>query len=178
MENSVKIIDGFLPTDEFLELKELIFSQKIPWFYKAEISHEHEKDSLNSYLAHFLYKDDASIDCETDRGMWSQLFDTFNPVVTKIKEYDDEFHTLLRMKANLYLRTETLQVHEWHADYDFSHKGILLYFNTNDGYTELHDGTKIESIENRDLFFDPGKQHRSTNCTDQKARFNLNVNYL
>ena len=82
------------------------------------------------------------------------------------------------MKVNLYPRTETLQVHEWHTDYDYSHKGILLYFNNNDGYTELFDGTKIESIENRAMFFNPGEDHRSTNCTNQKARFNLNCNYL
>jgi hypothetical protein len=178
MKNIVKVIDDFLPQETFQPIKELVMSQKFPYFYRASISYDREKDSLNSYLSHFLYKDDDSADCDVARGPWSEYFKQFNPIVTKIKEYDDTFFTLLRMKANLYSRTETVQVHEWHVDYDYSHKGIILYFNNNDGYTELFDGTKIESVENRALFFDPGKDHRSTNCTDQKARFNLNVNYL
>ena len=54
----------------------------------------------------------------------------------------------------------------------------MFYFNTCDGYTKLNDGTKVESVANRALFFDPSIPHQSTNCTNAKARFNININYL
>jgi hypothetical protein len=64
-----------------------------------------------------------------------------------------------------------------HVDQNFKHKGIILYVNNNDGYTKLIDGTKIESIENRALFFDSSKKHCSTTCTNAESRINININY-
>jgi hypothetical protein len=37
---------------------------------------------------------------------------------------------------------------------------------------------KVESIENRALIFDGNKKHFSTSCTNDKARFNIAINYL
>jgi hypothetical protein len=170
----MKIIDNFLPGELFNPLQELVMSQWLPWYYRAEISYDHEKHSLNSYLSHFLYKDLPSEDCMNNRGEWSSYFQTFNPILSFLPE----FKTLLRAKINFYTRTETLQVHEWHIDLDFPHITGLLYFNNNDGYTEFKDGTKIESIANRFVAFDGLLFHRSTNCTNQKARFNMNINYI
>ena len=50
--------------------------------------------------------------------------------------------------------------------------------NTCNGFTILDDGTKIDSIENRALLFDPSKLHHSTTCTDEKVRINIILNYL
>jgi len=169
-----EIIDNFLPGELFTPLQELIMSQRLPWYYRAEISYDHEKESLNSYLSHFLYKDVCSDDCMELRGEWSSHFQTFNPVLSFLPY----FKTLIRMKVNFYIRTENVQVHEWHIDFDFPHTTGILYFNDNDGYTEFKDGTKIESIENRFVAFDGLLFHRSTNCSNQKARFNLNINYI
>jgi len=169
-----EIIDNFLPGELFNPLQELVMSQRFPWFYRAEISYDNEKNSLNSYLSHFLYKDVPSEDCMEVRGEWSPHFKHFNPILNFIPD----FKSLLRMKVNFYSRTENLQVHEWHVDFDFPHTTALIYFNNNDGYTEFEDGTKIESIENRFVSFDGLIDHRSTNCTNQKARFNMNFNYV
>jgi len=169
-----EIIDNFLPGELFDPLQELITSQQFSWFYRAEISYEHEKESLNSYLSHFLYKDVCQEDCMEHRGEWSEFFKVFHPIISFVPE----FKTLIRMKANMYPRTEKLQIHEWHIDFDFPHTTALLYFNTSDGYTEFKDGTKIESIENRVVIFEGLEYHRSTNCTNQKARFNMNINYI
>ena len=54
----------------------------------------------------------------------------------------------------------------------------LLSLNTCDGYTKLKDGTKIDSVANRVLLFDPCEEHCSTTTTNVKARFNINVNYI
>ena len=60
----------------------------------------------------------------------------------------------------------------------FPHKGFLFYVNTNNGFTILEDGTKVESIANRALFFDSSKSHKSTTCTDEDIRVNININYV
>ena len=65
-----------------------------------------------------------------------------------------------------------------HIDYEYEHKGAIFYVNTNNGYTILEDGTKIESIANRLLKFKPHLTHTSTYCTDAKVRANININYF
>ena len=85
---------------------------------------------------------------------------------------------LNRMKLNLYPRTDKIEVHEPHIDYDYDHKGCLFSFNTCDGYTKLEDGTKIQSVENRALLFNPSTLHSSTSTTNAKARINININYF
>ena len=89
-----------------------------------------------------------------------------------------EVKSLIRIKANLYPSTDNIEYQSEHIDYDYSHKGAIFYLNTNDGFTTLEDGTKIESVENRILLFDPSKPHNSTTCTNDKCRVNVNFNYF
>jgi hypothetical protein len=103
----------------------------------------------------------------------SPLYEMFEPVW---KAFD--IKSLMRIKCNCYPATEKLITHPAHQDYPFEHKGAIIYINDNDGYTILNDGTKVESKANRVLFFDASKMHSSTNCTNAKARFNINVNYF
>ena len=57
--------------------------------------------------------------------------------------------------------------------------------NSCDGFTILEHSTRdpekrvtISSIENRLLLFKADTPHRSTSCTDQKFRMNININYI
>ena len=85
---------------------------------------------------------------------------------------------LIRIKANLYPNTERLHEHPMHSDFPFPHSGALLSLNTCDGYTKLKDGTKIDSVANRILLFDPNEEHCSTTTTNVSARINININYI
>jgi hypothetical protein len=67
---------------------------------------------------------------------------------------------------------------EMHIDYKYKHNGAIFSINTNNGGTILKDGTKIDSVENRILFFNPSEEHDSENCTDEKTRINININYF
>ena len=84
---------------------------------------------------------------------------------------------IIRAKVNLYPRTDILVSHTPHTDYKFDHKGALLSLNTCDGHTNV-DGTKVASVKNRMLFFNPQVTHNSTNCTDEQFRCNININYM
>ena len=64
----------------------------------------------------------------------------------------------------------------FHVDYEYKCKTAILYLNTCNGGTYI--GKKfIKSVANRILLFDPSILHSSTNCTDEKARFNININW-
>ena len=108
----------------------------------------------------------------------SRYYDHFAGIfLPKIKQVC-EIKSLIRIKTNFYPRTTEMFEHGRHVDYEFENKGALLSLNTCDGFTRLEDGTKVESIENRILFFDPGQKHNSSTTTNERGRFNINFNYL
>ena len=53
-----------------------------------------------------------------------------------------------------------------------------LYMNTNNGYTLLEDGTKIDSIENRLTLFPGDMLHTGISQTDTNIRVVLNFNFF
>jgi hypothetical protein len=160
----VKIVDNFLPIENLNFLQNLLMEdQKIPYFYNDSVAVENDKQSF--YFSHMVYE------------LTSSNALLFNDIYKNLIEKIPDLFTLKRIKLNLYPSTENLIAHNSHVDYKVPHKGLLFSLNTCNGYTMLEDGTKIDSIENRALFFDPSKPHSSTNCTNEKARFNININY-
>ena len=83
---------------------------------------------------------------------------------------------VIRVVVNLYPRSEKININELHVDYPYEHKSALFSLNTCDGFTSF-ENKKIDSKENRILFFEGHKKHSSSTCTNTKARFNININY-
>jgi hypothetical protein len=162
MKLEYKIVDNFLQKEAFLEIKNIVMGSEFQWFYNNSVSYKNKKDGF--YFTHTFYSN-----YKTN----SEKMYLLNPIIEKIQP-----KSIIRIKANLYPKTKKIFEHGKHKDCEFSHKGFLFYINTNDGFTRLKDGTKIESIENRGLFFDPYLEHNSTNCTNQDARININFNYF
>ena len=160
-----KIIDNFLPKENFNIIKNLLFSSNFNWFFKSDINIV-GKDSPNMlfYFMHMFY----------DKVPYSESFNIINKNLLSFIE----MKALIRVKANMYPNQHVKKENGFHIDYNFSHKGAIFYLNTNNGRTILDNNTKIDSIENRILFFDPSIQHDSENCTDQKVRVNININYF
>jgi hypothetical protein len=156
-----KVINNFLLEKEFNDIKNIIMGGNFPWFYNPFVN---EEDANNFYFTHTFF-DYSKVN--------SNYYEVLNPVIEKL-----EIKALIRAKGNLYSKTEQLIEHGKHIDCSFKHKGAIFYVNTNNGFTILEDGTKIESIENRLLMFDSSKLHSSTNCTDKKCRININFNYF
>ena len=80
----------------------------------------------------------------------------------------------------MYTRTHEVQNHPWHVDSQdiVGLRGLLLCFNTCDGYTGFDDGTEINSVENRGILFDATERHHSTSCSNAPYRLNMNINYV
>ena len=159
-----EIIDNFLDKDSFNDIKTIIESQNFPWYWNDQVTFK-RSDSFPYYFTHLLYDNTLS-----KSSFYHQLI---SPFFEKIK-----VKAVIKAKINLYTNVNEFIENEDHVDYQYEHKGAILYLNTNNGYTILEDGTKIESIENRLLKFEPHKKHRSTHCTDVKRRLNININYF
>jgi len=165
---SYELIDNFLPKDDFKRLKELLPKQ-VPFYFQEAINGFHSKSEEDKtfYMTHMLYNWDNNF------PVFSNFYNEYKIILDRL-----EVKSLVRMKLNLYPRTDTIETHKSHIDYPYEHKGCIFSLNTCNGATILEDGTKIKSVANRALLFDPSKKHSSTSCNDSKARLNVNINYF
>jgi len=165
-----KVVDNFLPPEEFKLIEDVFLYDKadlwFPWYFAGHVGVTEEAESDGFYFVHNFY-DQNMKEC-------SQFLD----LVTDILFSKMNMQKLIRAKANLFLKTEVLTTYAKHTDQHEPHKGAIFYLNTNNGFTILDDGTKVESVANRILFFDSSKPHASTNCSDVPRRVNFNINYL
>ena len=161
------IIDNFIDQQSFQNLKNTMLGDNFCWNYNQAIDYADDKDKFQ--FTHSFYK---------DSGPSSFFYDTITPVLRRIK-----YKELFRIKANLLTRTSKIEPNTFHTDIQ-GNWGVLpyitsiFYLNTNDGYTEFEDGTKIESIENRWVSFPEDTKHRGTSCTNERVRVVINFNYL
>lgn len=164
-----KIIDNFLKEKDFNRIKNFILQEEFPWNLTQTVTFDDDTDNLPINASYYFV-----------RSFWDDSHFTikpgsieFSPILSKL-----EIKSVMRIKANLYPSTEKIIHHSNHRDYEFEHRGAIFYLNTNDGLTILEDSVEIESIENRLLIFKPHKIHRSTTCTNQKYRLNVNFNFF
>jgi len=163
----MKVIDNFLPKEQFEKLRDVCLSNYFPYYYIRTVNdNQKESDKKMFYFIHFFYKN--------GRGSSSEWYPMLHEILLKKITYD----FLIRAKANCYPRSDKKITHPKHLDYKSPTKGLILSLNTCNGATILENGKEVKSVANRALFFNAFKPHASTNCTDQHARFNINVNYI
>ena len=162
----MKIEDNYLDQEKFDELQTIIMGNRIDWHYNDGIDYK-ENDKFQ--FTHLFYH---------VRGPHSILFEKLEIILEIINPI-----LLWRIKANLLTRTPEIEVNIFHKDIP-SNWGVIpyttsiFYMNTNNGYTEFEDGTKVESVANRCVTFPEETKHRGTSCTDKKTRVVINFNYL
>ena len=170
----IEIVDNFIPFEFFKKFKSII--KEIPWYASTVLYENATCDPMDNFmLSHTFY-------------------DKYKPQSKLFSEYIEpllphmQVRSLIRVKANLTMRTEKIIKHGFHIDYKAVVDGeiqetnncftSILYLNTNDGYTEFKNGTKIESIENRLVTFPISYQHTGTTCTNHPFRTVINFNYF
>lgn len=162
LTDTTKVIDNFLARPLFEKIRdELLDSQSVPWFHQKNISGVRDEENL--YFTHLIF---------AEHKRTSNKFHCIEPLLQFI-----QCRALVRVKMNMYPRTDKLVHHEDHVDYDYPHAAALFSLNTCDGATVI-DGREIQSIENRMILFDPTIKHHSTNCTNAQFRANININYF
>ena len=164
-----KVIDNFLSEDIFLKTISKISDLNFSWKYNNMVTGNEIKENMNGYFTYLVYTNQMKF---VGNFINDSLMRIFRPILNKM-----DIKRLIRVKLNLYPRTEQFRVNAPHVDFPFDNKGFLFYFNTCDSKTVLQD-TYIDCVENRGVYFDPTKPHSSSSCTNVKARFSLNVNYI
>jgi 2OG-Fe(II) oxygenase superfamily len=166
-----EIINNFLPRNEFLSIRDQILNENFPWLLFNKNNHGETlcEERFNFQLVHIFYQSPTTI---------SKYIDILNPLFSRINH-----QLLLRAKANITTCSEKIQVYGYHADVPDNlaniSKTAIFYLNTNDGYTIFEDDQqKIHSLENRIVIFDSNQKHSGTNCTDQKYRAVINLNFI
>jgi hypothetical protein len=157
--------DNFLNQKQFSDLENYtINNDYFPFYLQRKVNTE-QKNNNDYYFTHLILNEGVKT---------SNDFDNF---IFFLKEKLN-VKAFIRIKINIYPSTSELVNHAPHIDYDFPHKGMILGLNSCDGYTTLQDGTKIGSVKNRALYFDPSKPHSSSSCTNAQFRANINMNYF
>tara|TARA_B100000482_G_scaffold19715_1_gene13176 strand:- start:359 stop:877 length:519 start_codon:yes stop_codon:yes gene_type:complete len=166
-----EIYDNFLERDYFDSLVRHINDRIFTWKYcdfvakksdDTEISQEQSEEQF--YFVHNIYEKDQPC---------SELYEYTKPLYGKLKVL-----SLIRSRVIMYMNQGKQIIHEKHTDFDYDHTAVLLYLNTNNGFTEFSDGSKCESIENRLVVFNGSIEHNSSTCTDVKKRQVLTINYF
>ena len=163
----LKIYDEFLPTSDFEVIQSLLLSDNIPWYYNDSITGS--EGGLDAFhFAHPFFNTTNPFDKRK-----SILSDFLFPILTKLSPQH-----LLRVKANLFPRTSSISLSNFHTDMDLQQLSAIFSINSNNGYTLFKDGTKVDSVKNRLCLFDGHLQHAGSTCTNAKCRVNLNINYI
>ena len=160
------IIDNFLNQEEFNPIADLIVNN-FQWKYDNFVDYADDKDKFQ--FTHSFYKDFEIV---------SPFHETLKPIWDRIRPRE-----IYRVKANLLTRTPQIVENRFHTDNPeisgvIPYTTSIFYLNTNNGYTEFEDGTKVESVANRFISFPEDTKHRGTSCTDEKIRVVINFNYL
>jgi len=163
-----KIVDNFLPKNEFKIIQNLLYSNSIPWYHsRYGVAHPEKLSKDGSYFTHIFYF------FEKKELIVSNYYRYLKPIIDRL-----DISSILHAKGNLYPKTDKVFEHNTHTDFNFKHKGFLYYINTNNGFSKLNNGIEIKSVENRGLFFDSFLPHNSSSCSDSDSRININFNYF
>ena len=196
----IKVIDNFLSESEFQILrKNTIEREDLQLTFVSNINNlsTNSEDYWSWYLIHMVYSKtaspksflmdavdfqevesfnfyDAPLADQSQSEIYKNICDMFIPRFTQVAN----FRSMIRIKINAYPYTNIVKEHKDHIDSDFKHTGAVFSLNTCDGFTKFSDGTKVESVANRIVFFDASKFHHSTTTSNAKLRYNINFNFL
>ena len=170
----LKIIDNFLTDNDFNLLVSNTVGRNDGHQVQFRVVSNVEnfgaiEENWSWYMINMLYSTDTP-----QNEICGKIYEMFVPKFKKLAN----FKTMIRIKINAYPYTNVVKEHKEHIDFNYEHIGAVFSLNTCDGYTKFSDGTKVESVANRIVFFDASKYHQSTTTSNAKLRYNINFNFL
>ena len=174
----IRVVDNFLPEKQFKELFDLFHDPNTQWYRAPGIADGAKTMDILNPLDNYMFAHMVYVNYQVTSNAFDQAVNILLPRMQN--ELNNEFRAFTRIKVNLYPRTHEVQTHPFHCDSDsiVNLRGMLLSFNTCDGYTGFADGTQVDSVANRAIFFDSTERHHSTSCSNASFRMNMNVNYV
>ena len=165
----MKVVDDFLDIDDFTNLKNIMEGLYFPWYWNPRTT---RYDNTPQMIHNFIFK--------------SQVKSSYLDLLKESKLFEKlGLSYIARCKANLNYKTIENDVGSFHTDFLYdsgdSMEGIttsILYINTNNGGTQISNGTRVKSVANRLVKFDCSQEHASVSCTDEDRRMLININYF
>ena len=95
----MKIIDNFLPENDFKEIQDLVLGRDFPWFRQSAIATP--EDNELCYFTHIAYNNESG---GVNSQYWRFFYDKFFKHI--------KHKTIIRFKVNYYQRTEKIIVND------------------------------------------------------------------
>jgi hypothetical protein len=171
------IIDNVLPEKEFGGLQSYMMGDDCPWFYQED-----------GTLSHLFYSAKGQLPRE-DEEICAATAVILDPIMVKlgvikpykvegyfkggISNYDKDVKTVkdIGMVKDTYISGRS-SINTNNDD-----KIAVFFVNTNDGYLEFEDGTKVPSIENSMVVFGSDVNYRAVEVNDSSRRVAINFIY-
>lgn len=166
----MRVIDDFLPREDFLRLRSALEAPSFPWSRSRILSPRTStlEESRNRQLVHGFVLNRHGI------AYRSPSFQLLAPVLALLAPAE-----WIKVKANLTPRREAHIEYGLHVDTRRPGASTaILYLNTNNGYTVFEDGERVASVANRLVLFEAARRHTGASCTDAPYRLVLNLNMV
>ena len=165
----MEVIDDFLDSSQFESIYDFIMGDQFPWYFNPAVDYSPDDERYNDDVDNYQFIHNFY---HIVRQTGSDFFPILAPIIQKIN-----CNKLHRVKSNLNPRTHKHIKRNFHTDTRYKHKTSILYINTNNGWTDFEDGSKVNSVANRMVIFDSLIRHTGVTCTDEKVRVLINFNY-
>ena len=193
----IQIIDNFLPDSYYLDLRNLLFSPKFPWFYTSDLSYgkesnnflqrwqQHDKKIKDTYGFTHIARDQIDID--------SPYFEFFKPIAYFLEErLQEKINNVYRIRAVMTCKDPSFgeYYNVPHVDIPIPHKTLIYYINDSDGdtvifkerwfgkndYTAKTIAKTITPKANRAVIFE-GIRYHTGSVPSNNNRVLININF-
>lgn len=187
----MKVIDNFLPEEEFKKLQSTILGDDFPWYFLETVSRPKGSyvppGSIETFgWFHNFYSKADNIN--------SYSLEFIDPMLNKLFEYEQGDADFIRIRASLKTQKKGFTAEHYnvpHVDYDFPHMSAIYYLNDSDGDTRMFKERfngfpepdkftvceRISPKPNRMVIFDGLTYHTASNPIDYETRTIININY-
>lgn len=189
----MKIIDNFLPHEQFTKIQNLILSADFPWYYIPNVSLP-PGSVITDPLAVETYGYLHTVYYYAENSK-SFALEVMEPILDAYEKHFGKIEKILRIRLSkkhpkLGFTKENYNLP--HVDFNFPHKTLIYYLNDSDGDTRIFDQIYKENVEpeafttkalvtpkeNRVLKIDGLQYHTASNPFEYDRRIVLNINLI
>lgn len=183
--------DNFLPQFYLQSIKDEVLNNNFPWYYRDKTAGTATEDSKTvNFASHQYGFHHTPFDHQFG---WSNNGLLFKPIIGAIEErFEIRVDTLIRIRLGMLTNIGEDASHYPHVDYNYPHKTVLLYLDSNGGdtifYNEMYDieepnkeltvNMRHSPVENRAVLFEGLQYHSSSAPTEASRRVAININFI